>query len=449
MGNTHALLMTDLEDGRDNTSSDISSRFGPPADFVADNTWRHSTIPLLSLYANANPGMAPLKLSAFSFHDHGWRGGRRGLHYWIYRVQPVPAGRTMDISVMWAPADLTGIVDVETSVDDSPEGDPTGKHEFNERDTVAAAIAKSGATLKDGWNYVHVRAKNGAGIWSATAHRKFFLDTTAPRVVKTEPADGGTLASQTIRIFLQEEHGIDLSGMTVRVDGEVVTPLVAFDAVTGVMTYDALAAGKRILPGAKIVVEVSGLADKFGNVQTKPYSFSFVGGAQAAQAGPAIETFSYLGSTQQRSTYRQYDMELSYGLSFEEHFGHVHAMRDCKMEWLNDPALASEGDRAVRFTGLQDDGDPQVMLHKNAWYIDRLPLIHFDYKADPGFKVDLQVEVFGVWYSVRFTGTGHAPNEGGALGRFRELLRTARGGTRAWICGRCWIPRKYGCRTGS
>ncbi len=415
-GEYHSLLMVDVEDARDNTSMELASRFGPPADFVADNTWRRSTIPLLKLFSDANPGSPAPKLNGFSFHDHGWRGGRRGLHYWIHRAQPVPAGRLEDISVTWIASDISGITEVESSVDNSPKGDPSGKHELTDAGTLAGSLAKSGTKLQDGWNYVHLRAKSGAGVWSEIAHRKFFLDTTPPRIVKTEPADGGTVSSQMVRIFLQEEHGVDLNSLLVRVNGVPVIGSVDYDSVAQVLKFNAQNAGIKMLPGAKVRVDVSGLADKFGNVQTKPYTFSFVSDGRPGTPGPEIANLTYQSATERGLFYRQYDMELSFGLSFEEHVGHVHALRDCKMEWLNDPALAAEGNRAVRFTCLQDDGDPQIMLHKNPWFIDRLPLLHFDYKADPGFRADLQVEAFGVWYSIRFLGAGHAPTEGKSIG---------------------------------
>lgn len=416
MNEYHALLLVDVEDGRDNTSAEISSRFGPPADFVPDNTWRHSTIPLMNLFSNANPNTTSPKIAGFSFHDHGWRGGRRGLHYWIHRIQPVPAGHLDDISAAWTAADVTGIVDTETSVDGSPTGDPSGKHELAAAANLAASASKNGTKLKDGWNYVHVRVKNGAGIWSETAHRKFFLDTTPPRIVKTEPVDGGILTSQTLRIYLEEEHGIDMSAASVRLNGEVATRWMEFDPVTRVIKINLQNAGMTLAPGVKLKVDINGLVDGFGNAQAQPYSFTVTNSTGGKKTGPEIESLRYQSATEIGVYHRQYDMEVSFGLSFEEHFGHVHAMRDCKMEWLNDPALAEEGNRAVRFTCLQDDGDPQIMMHKNPWFIDRLPLLHFDYKADPGFKTDIQIEVFGVWYAIRFLGAGHAPTDGKTIG---------------------------------
>jgi hypothetical protein len=116
------------------------------------------------------------------------------------------------------------------------------------------------------------------------------------------------------------------------------------------------------------------------------------------------------------------EMETSFGLNFEEHTGHVHAIRDCRMDWLDDPAQAAFGARAVKFTAWDDDADVQIMLHKNPWYMDRLPVLQFDYKADPGFRVDLLAEVMGEWYAVRFTGDGAAPEGGQAIGAIEAVV---------------------------
>jgi hypothetical protein len=120
--------------------------------------------------------------------------------------------------------------------------------------------------------------------------------------------------------------------------------------------------------------------------------------------------------------HRQIDMEMSFALDFEEHLGHVHAVRDCKLDWLDDPDKAAFGRRAIQITALQDDGDVQVMLHKNSWHLDSMPLLQFDYKCDPGMKVDLLVEVVGQWHCIRFTSDGAAPDGGKNLGRIEDVV---------------------------
>lgn len=416
-GSIYSLLLVDVEDGRDHLSRDVSGRFGPAKEFIPDGTWRRSILPIRKLFMESFPTSEPLKIRGFSFEDRGWKGGRRGLHWNLHRIQPVPAGRKEDLAFSWSGEDITGVANYESSVDDNPLGDPKGKQQVQ----LGAPLSKSNVSLKDGWNYVHVRMKNGAGVWSETAHRKFFLDTSPPRVTKTEPPDGGTLTGQTFKIFIEEENAINVQSVILKIDNDQMQAHAEYDPAQGAVIFNALRAGRPFVKGDKVTVELSGLADTFGNRQTKPFVFHFTANPQVKVRGPEMTSLVYSAPTERSQIYRQYDMELSFGLNFEEHCGHVHNLRDCKMEWLNDEAQAAGGKRAVKFTCLQDDGDPQVMLHKNAWFLDKLPLLHFDYKADPGFNVDLHVEVYGVWHSIKFLGTGHAPNEGKALGAIADI----------------------------
>lgn len=417
-----SLLLVKVEDARDHLSNQISGRFGPAKEFVADGTWRRSTIPVLKYFNAAQPEMEPPKVYGISFEDRGWKGGRRGLHWQLHKLQPVPAGKAEDLTFSWGGEDVTGAAEFEVAVDGNPEGGAKGIKAKKNGMTVAELSAAAGVKLKDGWNYVHVRMKNGAGLWSEAAHRKFFLDTSPPRVVRTEPADGAFLAGQTFKIFIEEEHGVSLKGATLKIDGDAVTGSAEYVPGESAIVFNASKAGRPFLPGDKVSVELSGLADNLGNVQKVPHKFKFTKEPALKQKGPEIASFTYAAPTENTMTYRQYDMELSFGLNFEEYVGHVHAMRDCKMDWVDDAAQACSGKRAVKFTCLQDDGDVQIMLHKNAWFVDKLPLVHFDYKAEPGFNVDLVVETFDVWNSMQFTGTGHAPNGGKALGKLADIV---------------------------
>jgi hypothetical protein len=424
-GLTHAVLLTDVGDDRDPLSRDIATRAGPPADFVADGTWRRSIIPIEKLFDGQGMQAGLMDLRGISIHDNGWRGNRRGMEYWIHRIQPLAAGRFTDLRVTWQAADLSGIADFASLVDDKPETDPQGRKDIKSGETldIAATRVPSVNALKDGWNFLHLRVKNNAGVWSEPIHSRFFVDTTAPKIARTEPVDGGKTSGQTLKVYLDEEHGVDLESLRLVVNGKLINPGwrgFEFDPGTRCITYRASQAGvpdSGWRNGDKVLCEVRGLKDLIGNRAEQPYSFSFTVDQAADVKGPAIARARFVLPVSDAQQHRQMAMETSFGLSFEEHTGHVHAMRDCKMEWLNDPAQVCFGKRALKFTALDDDADVQILLHKNAWYIDRAPMLHFDYKADPGFCVDLMVEVLGQWMSIRFTGDGSAPENGKAIGK--------------------------------
>jgi len=428
-GLTHAVLLTDIGDERDPLSRDIATRAGPPADFVADGTWRRSIIPIEKLFDGQGMQAGLMELRSISLHDNGWRGNRRGMEYWIHRVQPIAAGRSADLRFTWQASDLSGIADYAALIDDKPESDPQGRKDINSGESLDAAASRlpAAAALKDGWNFLHLKIKNAAGVWSDTVHSRFYLDMSPPKVARTEPVDGAKTSGQTLKIFLDEEHGVDLESLRLVVNGRLINPGwrgFEFDPATRCVTYRASQPGAPETAwqnGTKVTCEVRGLKDLIGNRAETPYTFSFTVDQASDIKGPAIARMRFVAPVADAQQHRQMAMETSFGLSFEEHFGHVHAMRDCKMDWLNDPAQAGFGKRAVKFTALDDDADVQILLHKNSWYIDHAPMLHFDYKADPGFCVDVLVEVLGQWLSVRFTGDGSAPADGKAIGKIEAV----------------------------
>ncbi|HYF50061.1 MAG TPA: DUF6250 domain-containing protein [Planctomycetota bacterium] len=418
-GATHALILTDLEDGRDHESGNIHSRFGPPADFVADGTWRSMTVPLGALYKAFNPH-GTTEMVGLDFHDNGWRGTRRDMTFWIHRVLPVPAVRPGDISFSWRAYDLTGVPDYATVIDQKPDTEPVpGTVDIKPTETLAESLRRRNVSLKDGWTWIHLRVRNGAGQWSETVHRKFYLDNSGPKIVRVEPSKGATTAGQTLRLYVDDPSGVNWRSLQMSVNDRIIagtTQGVSYDAEKRCIIYNAAAANAPFQSGAEIRVEVRALNDDIGNGLDEPFVFSFIADRTADKEGPVITRMRWAAATEQSGQPRQQEMETSFGLNFEEHFGHVHVMRDCKFEWVNDPAQAAFGKRAAKFTALQDDADAQIMLHKNPWYLDRFPLLHFDYKVDPGFKTDLLVNVMGEWLCIKFTGDGVAPPDGRKIG---------------------------------
>ena len=451
-GNTHALYLTDLGDGRDPESHNLTSHFGPPEDFIADGTWRRTIIPLqrmfLSTGINARLNNPSVQVNAFSLHDNGWQGNRRSMQYWIHKIQPIPAGRSKDMVINWEAMDIAGIAGYASCIDDHPDTDPVGRQELAPGEFL-------GVALKEGWNYVHVRVKNGAGIWSEPAHQPFVIDHSPPKIVRTEPANLGTCSGQSLKIYFEEVHGIDIKSLKMTINGLPVhawTPGVTFDVGGHIesskgdapegntsssgrfsphpfkdtelnsITFNAQIAGTIWADHARIEVEIQALNDLLGNGMTEPYHFSFDIDRSSDQSGPKINYIRFVSDTEVSAQHRQIAMETSFGLNFEEHLGHVRAMRDCQLEWINDSAQAYSGKSAVRITSLEDDADVQVMVHKNSWYFDQMPLLQFDYKADPGMRIDILVEVMGEWGCIRFTGDGMAPDGGKAIGAVEAVI---------------------------
>jgi hypothetical protein len=420
------LTLGDVGDRDDRVSDCPRSAYLPrPADFVDDGTWRRSEVPLWKLCAASAPRDDPWPVHGLAFYDNGWRGNRQGMSYLIHSVRALPAARSDAIAFEWSAADLAGVSGYASAVDDRPDTAPTGP-DIGPWETVEAAarrkLAEQGraahpgqTVVPDGWKHLHLRVRSAGGAWSPVVHYKFRVDNTPPRVVKTEPEDGGRLAGRVVRMYLAEDHALAVSRLQVLVNDQPFGPghpALSYDPGANVLVFDARQAMAEVSwrDGAEVAMEVRGLADALGNVQRQPHRFSFRLDNSLDREGPRIARVRFCApeGTEEQMPSRPVLWELSFALDFEETLGHVRALQDCRLDWTDDPATAAFGRRAVKAVALEDDGDVEVMLHKNAWYVDNLPLVHFDYKAEPGLAVDLQAMILGQWHTVRFLGQGDA-----------------------------------------
>jgi len=431
-GTRGVLVLTDIGDGDDWFAEGKHGRvfMGPPPDFKDDGTWRRSEIPFLQMASKASPAIEDWTVSNFEFLDAPWRGNRRGMWYRFFSVKALPAGRSKGLAFNWRTRDLCPATGYATAIDEKPDTVPSTQ-EVNMSEAIEAsarrqaqaagqAVPENTLVMKSGWKFLHVRSKNAAGQWSETAHYKFYVDNDPPKVVKTDPPEGASFSGQTIHMQIDETHlvrphtlGVTIGDLTL-IDGD---PGLRYVPQTGELIFDGSSAAR--VPwkaGEQVTVMVMGGTDCYGNSMREPYKFSFTAAAPAAGPGSQIAQLRWAARGGQRGQrmHRPVLAEVSLQLDFEETLGHVRALRDMRLDWLDDPKQAEFERRAARFVVLQDDGEPQILLHKSAINLVHLPELHFDYKADAGTALDLQFQVLGEWYTVKFLGAGAQEGERGA-----------------------------------
>ncbi|MCZ7643803.1 MAG: PDZ domain-containing protein [Planctomycetota bacterium] len=436
-GEQQTVYLNDLGFGEDRFGGGRFGRrrraSGPPEEFKDDGTWRRAEFNLLSYFAASNPELSDYRISMLSLMDQGYQGNRRGMDYFVHALRALPASRSRGIAFKWSAPDLCGAAEFQSLVDDKPDSEPHGQG-LRALESVEGGAKRAkleagtppeqllGPVAKDGWHWLHVRVKNRAGQWSPTAHYKFRIDNTPPRLVRIEPADGGALSGKTIRFHFEEDHAILPGSIVVAVNGRAFVDGhmgCRYDPETKVLTFDGSKLGER-LPWPEdgaLNVAVGGATDTLGNRMPEARTFRFQVAPGQDRAGPTIAKLRYCapqGVTGQ-TLFRPQLLELSMALDFEETLGHVRTLRDCRLEWTDDPRTAAFGERAARFVTQADDADVRIMLHKNAWYLDQLPLLHFDYKAEGPLALDLQIQVLGEWYTIRFLGSGGGEHPIGAI----------------------------------
>lgn len=145
------------------------TRLGAVDNPIADEKWHLATIPLLQWMKRARPSATNFTISSFSFGDSGWLGNAQGVKWNLDDFRFAP--RTVDaIRAQVSLRDVSGVGAIAYALDQNSETVP---------DAAPNAKAQLEIPLQDraaGLYWLHIRAQNGAGKWSDTAHFPVFVD---------------------------------------------------------------------------------------------------------------------------------------------------------------------------------------------------------------------------------------------------------------------------------
>ncbi len=129
---------------------------------VRDGQWHLATFDLLAALKKAKPGATEFKIQNLQFSDSGWPGNVKGLSWWLDDFK-------------WAPA-TTGKLEGEVGLLDASGTQAVSYALDQSAATSIESKALGGPKLsldlagKTGLWWLHLRAQNGAGKWSDTAH---------------------------------------------------------------------------------------------------------------------------------------------------------------------------------------------------------------------------------------------------------------------------------------
>ncbi len=133
----------------------------------ADNAWHVATVNLLDALRKARPDATDFSLSQLQFADYGWTGNARAVQWWLDDWRPAPLVQgSLNATIL--SRDLSGLSGISTVFDQQTGTQPK------------AAASQASAELqvplegKKGLWWLHVRARDGAGKWSETAHFPFW-----------------------------------------------------------------------------------------------------------------------------------------------------------------------------------------------------------------------------------------------------------------------------------
>ena len=148
---------------RDNPDARVATIGG----VKADKTWRVASINLLEALQKARPDATDFSIEQLQFADAGWTGNARAVQWWLDDWRPAPRVEgTLNATIVGR--DLSGLSGIATVFDQKTGTVPAATA------TASEANLQIPLANKNGLWWLHVRARDGAGKWSETAHFPFW-----------------------------------------------------------------------------------------------------------------------------------------------------------------------------------------------------------------------------------------------------------------------------------
>ncbi|MEA3401985.1 MAG: tetratricopeptide repeat protein [Armatimonadota bacterium] len=386
------------------TDTDSSyTRIGEVPDVIADNQWHHAAFDLYEMLRREDPHAPGYEVQQMWIADTGWTSNASGQVYHLDDFELVPIVSAAEpLQLSWQVLDLSGLAGVNWAVDASPDTELP-----QQILTTADSVAYQEPGDVDGW--LHVRASDSAGNWSATAHQRLLVDSQPPIAAQQAPPADVSAAVSEVSLELADEGiaGIDPGSIILSVgdnDYSVENAGLTYLSDRGRLVWNSEETSPKPTifdDGAVIDVKLKSAADYAGNPVTGLPSWSWTMDYSKDTVGPQIARIdcsthrTHVAHTFESDTDGWSNRGGSQGASVER-----------------DASMAASGEASVKLTQQQDGGHMQALVTSKGFPADKFPVISFDYRFDPGVKLDLLVHMAGQWWAIAMT-----DNPSGTIGR--------------------------------
>jgi hypothetical protein len=374
----------------DNTRSEI----GQIPDVRTDGQWHHAEVNLFDLLRQADPQTSSYMVRYLILADWGWMGNAQGRTYHIDNFDLIPVTSAVNgLQVSWRTTDASGIAGASYALDRSPDTDP-GKKKMT--DGTAVTLHPD----LDGECYVHVRSVDGAGNWSEPGHLRLIIDRDRPVVALASPQPDQRAAASKIVFSVADKGpaGINPASLKLKVDGQeydTASGYLSYDATAGKLTWDGAASSTRSVAfedGQTVSVELTGAADFVGNQAPLAPAFTWTMDYSKDNEPPLV--------TQVKSTSHL----TLVADTFEEGLDAWQSRTDEGGGTLSlDQDDPGGGQQCLKITNEKAGGAMAVTAWDEDFSVDRYPILSFDYKLDPGVRLDLMVFMDDAWQAIGFT----------------------------------------------
>ncbi len=377
---------------------------------VRDGEWHHAAFDLYEMLKQDDPQASGYVVRYMVLGDWGTAANTQHATYWIdnFRIAPV-FGAAAGLSLTCDSSDFTGILATSWVLDEEPTTVPPEKATVDGSSYTFARVA-------DGAHYVHTRAQDGAGNWSEPAHLPIVVDAAPPVAGQVSPAPDSRTAAAGIVIPLQDRGGagVDPGSVILEVAGQTYTAddrALTYDSQGEQLVWDGAESSPptAFADQQQVSVALKQAQDYAGNRVTTLPAWSWVMDFSRDDSPPGIRSLvstthpTVLADTfeQDLGGWRAYgpiDIEIDRLLS-------VPVGRGVAVPVVveRDTSTAASGTASVKLTNPAAGGSFATLVTDQPFDALKYQYVSFDYKIQPGVKLDFQFELAGENHALTFT----------------------------------------------
>ncbi len=390
------------------TDTDSSyKRIGEIPGVQADNQWHVAEFNLYDMLRRDDPHAPGYRVLQMWIGDSGWTSNAPGQVFHVDDFELVPiVSAAKPLQLAWNVRDLSGLAGVNWAIDDDPS---TELPQSLATTDAQVTYAESGDV--DGW--LHVRARNSAGAWGPTAHRRLMIDSSGPVAAQAAPATNARTATSQIVLDLKDEGlaGVDPASVVLSVGGKDYS--VSNSGLTYLSERSRLVWNcERTSPeptvfadGTQVQVALKAASDYAGNPVSALPSWTWTMDYAQDKTAPAISQIDC--STHRSHIAQTFETGVD---GWANRGGRDGALVE------RDTTTAASGSASIKLTQQQDRGQMQALLTSSPFEAERFPVIAFDYRFDPGVRLDLLVQMNGQWWPIGLT-----DDPSGTIGRIPDI----------------------------
>ncbi len=379
----------------------------------ADGQWHRAEFDLLGSLRHRLGTTKPLRARALwlgnlceeNYLLAGFGANRLGATYWLDNFTLDRPG-DRQVRLAFVPRPGTAITGYSVALDSDPA--------TRVPETVTTTESSVALTAeRDGTSYVHVRARQADGTWTATRSHRVRIDQSPPEIAGLNPPPGQCAPDAPITVSLRDTGGggIDEESLKLSVNGTSV-PLdgtaAAYDPAAGALQVDPRRVLTQFPDGAPITIALAPVKDRVGNQMAAGSQWAYrIAYANDTTPPPAPElkfgADAYLC-----------DEDYEHAIGEFVSYGGPNGAR-----LSLDDTTAASGRRSLRIYNPVESGRYGI-IRRGSFDAGKYRILSFDYKIPARLRVDIALYVNGDMKAIKFKDTDNTLGYIGTIADVRD-----------------------------